>query len=248
MRWVSEHSRVPVLKHDKGLVHVYVDARRRPRDGHGRSSSTPRRTAAERVTRSRRCWSTGDIAPGLLPGLAARLREAGVALRGCPRTVALVPGTTPATDADWDDGVSRPDPRRPRGGRPRRGDPAHRAARHGPGGGDRDERSRPRPPLHARGRRRRRPRERVDTAGGRQPVRHGRRDGHLDLAGSRPRAGRGAGIDDDQVRRAGRRAGAGPGALPDWPLRRVLQSDPLRAPAARRRGRWTCSGSTACSS
>jgi len=43
-----------------------------------------------------------DIAPGLLPGLAARLREAGVALRGCPRTVALVPGTTPATDADWD--------------------------------------------------------------------------------------------------------------------------------------------------
>ena len=26
VRWVAEHSRVPVLKHDKGLVHVYVDA------------------------------------------------------------------------------------------------------------------------------------------------------------------------------------------------------------------------------
>src|SRR5439155_443378 len=26
VRWVSERSRVPVLKHDKGLVHVFVDA------------------------------------------------------------------------------------------------------------------------------------------------------------------------------------------------------------------------------
>src|SRR5205809_972246 len=26
VRWVSERSRVPVLKHDKGLVHAYVDA------------------------------------------------------------------------------------------------------------------------------------------------------------------------------------------------------------------------------
>src|SRR5437899_1299915 len=34
--------------------------------------------------------------------LGARLAAAGVAVRGCPRTVALMPGTTPATDADWD--------------------------------------------------------------------------------------------------------------------------------------------------
>src|SRR5881296_742751 len=26
VRWVGEHSRVPVLKHDRGLVHVFVDA------------------------------------------------------------------------------------------------------------------------------------------------------------------------------------------------------------------------------
>src|SRR5262249_56709501 len=26
VRWVSERSRVPVLKHDRGLVHVFVDA------------------------------------------------------------------------------------------------------------------------------------------------------------------------------------------------------------------------------
>jgi glutamate-5-semialdehyde dehydrogenase len=33
---------------------------------------------------------------------AARLAEAGVALRGCPRTLALVPAAAPATEADWD--------------------------------------------------------------------------------------------------------------------------------------------------
>src|SRR5437763_684529 len=42
------------------------------------------------------------IAPSLLPSLAGRLASAGVALRGCPRTLALVPGISPATDADWD--------------------------------------------------------------------------------------------------------------------------------------------------
>src|SRR5437016_3074894 len=43
-----------------------------------------------------------EIAPRLLPALAARLAEAGVEVRGCPRTRALVPSTRPATDADWD--------------------------------------------------------------------------------------------------------------------------------------------------
>src|SRR5436309_2816647 len=34
-------------------------------------------------------------------GLCVKSRN-GVALRGCPRTLALVPGISPATDADWD--------------------------------------------------------------------------------------------------------------------------------------------------
>ena len=43
-----------------------------------------------------------DVAAAFLPALAARLAEAGVELRGCPRTQALVPGARAATDADWD--------------------------------------------------------------------------------------------------------------------------------------------------
>jgi len=93
---------VPVLKHDKGLVHVYVDA------GADAAMATAIVVNAK-AQRPSVCNALEtllvhrDIAPGLLPGLAARLSEAGVALRGCPRTVALVPGTTPATEADWDE-------------------------------------------------------------------------------------------------------------------------------------------------
>jgi glutamate-5-semialdehyde dehydrogenase len=37
----------------------------------------------------------------LLPGVAKKLVEAGVELRGDPATCALVPAAKPATDADW---------------------------------------------------------------------------------------------------------------------------------------------------
>jgi glutamate-5-semialdehyde dehydrogenase len=101
VRWVSERSRVPVLTHDKGLVHVFVDAGADP-------SMATAIVVNAKAQRPSVCNALEtllvhrDIAPGLLPTLAARLGEAGVALRGCPRTVALVPGTTPASEADWD--------------------------------------------------------------------------------------------------------------------------------------------------
>jgi len=100
VRWVAERSRVPVLKHDKGLVHVYLDA-----------AADAEMAAAiavnAKVQRPSVCNALETLlvhqaaAPRLLPGVAARLVEAGVALRGCPRTRALVPTIAPATDADW---------------------------------------------------------------------------------------------------------------------------------------------------
>jgi glutamate-5-semialdehyde dehydrogenase len=41
------------------------------------------------------------VALTFLPGVAERFREAGVELRGCPRTRELVPWAKPATDEDW---------------------------------------------------------------------------------------------------------------------------------------------------
>ena len=101
VRWVTERSRVPVLKHDKGLVHLYVDAA-------ADLAMAGRLAVNAKVQRPSVCNALEtllvheDVAAGFLPALAARLAEAGVELRGCPRTLALVPGARPATDADWD--------------------------------------------------------------------------------------------------------------------------------------------------
>ncbi|MBM3217343.1 MAG: glutamate-5-semialdehyde dehydrogenase [Candidatus Rokubacteria bacterium] len=102
VRWVAERSRVPVLKHDKGLVHVYVDA-----------AADAEMAAAivvnAKAQRPSVCNALETLlvheaaAPRLLPMIAARLVDAGVALRGCPKTRALVPGAAPASDADWDE-------------------------------------------------------------------------------------------------------------------------------------------------
>jgi glutamate-5-semialdehyde dehydrogenase len=102
VRWVGTHSRVPVLKHDKGLVHVYVDA----------SVDLPMAVQIvlnAKVSRPGVCNALEtllvhrDVAGRFLPVVAGRLAEAGVELRGCPRTLALVPGARPATERDWDE-------------------------------------------------------------------------------------------------------------------------------------------------
>jgi glutamate-5-semialdehyde dehydrogenase len=101
VRWVAEHSRVPVLKHDKGLVHVYVDAAADPDMAAGIVVNA-------KAQRPSVCNALETLlvhqaaAPRMLPAIAARLAEAGVQLRGCPRTCALVPAATAATEQDWD--------------------------------------------------------------------------------------------------------------------------------------------------
>jgi len=43
-----------------------------------------------------------EAAPRFLPPLAARMRDAGVELRGCERARAIVASIKPAVDSDWD--------------------------------------------------------------------------------------------------------------------------------------------------
>jgi glutamate-5-semialdehyde dehydrogenase len=101
VRYVSEHSRVPVLKHDKGVVHIYVDA----------GADIEMATAIVVNAKTHRpsvCNALetllvdAAVAPRFLPAVAARLSEAGVEMRGCPRTLALVAGARAAVAADWD--------------------------------------------------------------------------------------------------------------------------------------------------
>ena len=103
IRAVTEKSRIPVLQHYKGVCHVYLDA------------TAPLKRASDivfnaKVQRPGVCNALetllvhADAAPELLPPVARRLTDAGVELRGCPRTVALLDGmdVRAAEESDWD--------------------------------------------------------------------------------------------------------------------------------------------------
>jgi glutamate-5-semialdehyde dehydrogenase len=102
VRWVAQHARVPILKHDKGLVHVFVDA------GADLDMASAIVLNAK-VQRPGVCNALETllvdraVAARFLPAAAARLAEAGVELRGCPETVRLVPAVRPAAASDWDE-------------------------------------------------------------------------------------------------------------------------------------------------
>ena len=65
------------------------------------SPSTPRCSAPASATPWRPCWCTPRVADRFLPAVAAPLRDAGVELRGCARTRAVLPDIAVATDEDW---------------------------------------------------------------------------------------------------------------------------------------------------
>ena len=100
IRFVTEHSRVPVLKHYKGVCHIYVD------------QSASFKMARDicfnaKVQRPGVCNALEtllvheDTASGFLPEMAKQYEEAGVEIRGCPKTIDLVPGAVAATESDW---------------------------------------------------------------------------------------------------------------------------------------------------
>jgi glutamate-5-semialdehyde dehydrogenase len=101
IQMVRETSQIPVIAHDKGLCHTYVD------QGADLGMATAIALNAK-VERPGVCNAMEtllvhtDAAPGLLPDLVAQLARAGVEVRGCPETRLLVPGVRPATEADWD--------------------------------------------------------------------------------------------------------------------------------------------------
>ena len=100
IRFVSEHSRIPVLKHYKGVCHIFID------------SSADVQMASDivfnsKVQRPGVCNALEtllvhrEVAATALPVIGKRLAEAGVELRGCPDTRVILPYATVATEADW---------------------------------------------------------------------------------------------------------------------------------------------------
>jgi glutamate-5-semialdehyde dehydrogenase len=100
IRFVTENARVPVVEHYKGVCHLYLDegcehdmAERLALNG---------KTQRPGVCNALECLLVHEReAPVLLPRVASALVDRGVELRGCPRTLALVPAARPATEEDW---------------------------------------------------------------------------------------------------------------------------------------------------
>ncbi len=100
IRRVADEAKMPVLKQYKGNCHVYIE-------------KTADAERAERIIVNAKCQRPGvcnaaesllidaAVADTMLPRVAAALRAQGVELRGCPETCRLVPGTKPATEADY---------------------------------------------------------------------------------------------------------------------------------------------------
>jgi glutamate-5-semialdehyde dehydrogenase len=100
IRFVAEHSRIPVLKHYKGVCHVYVDK-------WADLNMAKEVCFNSKVQRPGVCNAMEgmlvhrDVADKFLLLMAESFKDAGVELRGCERTCGLVPFAKAATDEDW---------------------------------------------------------------------------------------------------------------------------------------------------
>jgi len=100
IRFVAEHARVPVIKHYKGVCHLYVDA-----------SADPEQALAllvdGKTTRPAACNALetllvhAEIAAQFLPKAAHALRQHKVELRGDERTCQYLPDINAASEDDY---------------------------------------------------------------------------------------------------------------------------------------------------
>ena len=97
---VARRSRIPVLKHYKGICHVYVDE-------DADLNMAEKICFNAKVQRPSVCNAmetllvNEDIAARFLPSMIKKYKEAGVEIRGCPMTRRIVKGIKAATEKDW---------------------------------------------------------------------------------------------------------------------------------------------------
>ena len=100
IRFVTENSRIPVLKHYKGVCHVYVDEFADLEMASDVSFNA-------KVQRPGVCNAMETllvhkaVAKDFLPPMVKRLQEGGVEIRGCEKTIGLIPGLKKAEPEDW---------------------------------------------------------------------------------------------------------------------------------------------------
>ncbi|MDF2460284.1 MAG: proA [Nitrospira sp.] len=100
MRIVAEHSTIPVIKHDAGVCHIYVDDDADP-------ALAERVCLNAKVQRPSTCNAMEtllvhqSLARTWLTGFIDKLVAEGVEVRGCQKTCALSSAAKPASDSDY---------------------------------------------------------------------------------------------------------------------------------------------------
>jgi glutamate-5-semialdehyde dehydrogenase len=97
---ISNDARIPVLKHLDGICHVYIDDRA-DIDKAIRIADNAKTQRYGTCNTMETLLVHKDIAASVLPPLATIYLAKGVELRGCPRSRAIVPQMTAATEEDW---------------------------------------------------------------------------------------------------------------------------------------------------
>jgi glutamate-5-semialdehyde dehydrogenase len=100
IRFVTNHSKIPVIKHYKGVCHIFVDAT-------ADLEMATRICVNAKVQRPGVCNALetllvhGKVARRFLPKAANVLEKEGVELRGCPQTKKILSHIKEAAEEDW---------------------------------------------------------------------------------------------------------------------------------------------------
>ncbi|MCD6521549.1 glutamate-5-semialdehyde dehydrogenase [Candidatus Calescamantes bacterium] len=100
IRKVTEEATIPVIKHYKGVCHVYVDE-------FADLDMALKIALNAKIQRPGVCNAMETllvhekVAENFLPRLKEEMEKAGVELRGCERTKKILPEIKPATEEDW---------------------------------------------------------------------------------------------------------------------------------------------------
>ena len=102
VEFIAKNSRIPVLGHGEGICHVYVD--RAAELQKALAVTYDAKVQYPAVCNAAETLLVDEaIASKFLPVIVDRLKNAGVEIRGCSKTIALLPnaGIVPATEEDW---------------------------------------------------------------------------------------------------------------------------------------------------
>lgn len=97
---ISAEARVPVIKHLDGICHVYVDEGADPDMAEAIAMNAKTHRYGTCNTMETLLIAESE-AHSLLPRLGRAFVDAGVELRGCPRSLEWLPSAVAATEADW---------------------------------------------------------------------------------------------------------------------------------------------------